>query len=167
MRNPLHHIKFLLTATNQHGVHSPFIYDYVTKCLYAEAEYFRRKSPDILFKSVRYFGATRVRLPGSDKILQKQLQEQFPHIQFETGPYDILFSRPAEAEKLLYAVSPEEKMHNDSLLLVEGIHRDQNHLSVWEKLKKHPKTTVTVDLYYFGAIFFRQEQAKEHFKIRI
>ena len=36
-----------------------------------------------------------------------------------------------------------------------------------ELIKKHPKVTVTVDLFYFGIVFFRKEQAKEHFKIRV
>jgi len=37
----------------------------------------------------------------------------------------------------------------------------------WEAIKKHPKVTVTIDTFSFGIVFFRQEQAKEHFKIRV
>jgi tRNA G46 methylase TrmB len=33
------YIKFLFSATNQHGVHSPFIYNFVTKCLYNKEKY--------------------------------------------------------------------------------------------------------------------------------
>ncbi|MDH7913015.1 class I SAM-dependent methyltransferase [Winogradskyella sp. SYSU M77433] len=33
------YIKFLFTATNQHGVHSPFVYEFVTKCLYDKKKY--------------------------------------------------------------------------------------------------------------------------------
>ena len=33
------YIKFLVSATNQHGVHSPFVYDFVTKCLYDKKKY--------------------------------------------------------------------------------------------------------------------------------
>ena len=182
MRTPLPYLKFLLTATNEHGVHSPFIFSYVTKCLYTKPEYFRQKSRNILFKSVAYFGAERVRLPDSDEALKKQIEkqmwQQFPSIQFENGPFDILFAHPSEAEKLVNAQSTvagklknptslEKNIHNDSLLLVDGIHENRAHLSLWEKLKNHPKTTVTVDLFYCGAIFFRQEQAEEHFRIRI
>ncbi|MCX7549145.1 class I SAM-dependent methyltransferase [Xanthomarina sp. F1114] len=33
------YIKFLLKSTNQHGVHSPFVYDLVTKCFYDSKHY--------------------------------------------------------------------------------------------------------------------------------
>ena len=28
------YLKFLLKSTNEHGVHSPFVYNFVTRCLY-------------------------------------------------------------------------------------------------------------------------------------
>jgi hypothetical protein len=38
--------------------------------------------------------------------------------------------------------------------------------AAWEEIKKHPKVTVTVDLFFFGLVFFRKEQAKEGFILR-
>lgn len=35
----IEYIKFLFKATNQHGVHSPFVYDLVTKCFYDKTRY--------------------------------------------------------------------------------------------------------------------------------
>ncbi len=32
------YIQFLLQATNQHGVHSPFVFSFITKCLYKRAK---------------------------------------------------------------------------------------------------------------------------------
>jgi hypothetical protein len=36
----------------------------------------------------------------------------------------------------------------------------------WETIKKHPQVTVTIDTFYWGIVFFRKAQAKEHFTIR-
>ncbi|WP_298903201.1 O-methyltransferase [uncultured Psychroserpens sp.] len=35
----IEYIKFLFKSTNQHGVHSPFVYDLVTKCFYDKTKY--------------------------------------------------------------------------------------------------------------------------------
>lgn len=37
----------------------------------------------------------------------------------------------------------------------------------WTIIKDHPKVTVTVDTFNWGLVFFRKEQLKEHFKIRV
>ncbi len=37
----------------------------------------------------------------------------------------------------------------------------------WEYIKNHKSVTVTVDGFHLGFVFFRKEQAKEHFKIRM
>ena len=42
------YLKFLLRSTNQHGVHSPFVYHLITKCFYD-------KSPQSAYKSIRSF----------------------------------------------------------------------------------------------------------------
>jgi len=166
LRNFLNHIKFLLTATNQHGVHSPFIYAYVTKCLYTKKTYSHRKSQNILLKSIAYFGAERVYLPPESENIRKMAQRKFPSVQFQNGPYDILFTDIRDAETLLHAASEKSSIHNNTLHLIHTIHGDAAKTSLWEKIKDHHGVRVTVDLFYCGAVFFRKEQAKEHFKIR-
>ncbi len=163
----LNHIKFLLTATDQHGVHSPFVYNYVTKCLYIKSKNSPSKSLNILLKSIAYFKAERVWLPPEKDSIQKEIQHEFPSVKFQNGPYDILFTNPSEAKKLVGTTSEEEKIHNNTLLLIEEIHRNATNLCLWEKIKSHQNVTVTVDMFYCGAVFFRKEQAEEHFKIRI
>ena len=34
----LEYLKFFLKSSNQHGVHSPFVYDFTTKCLYKKTD---------------------------------------------------------------------------------------------------------------------------------
>ena len=33
----IQYIKFLFKSTNQHGVHSPFVYDLIDECIYADS----------------------------------------------------------------------------------------------------------------------------------
>ncbi|WP_100615136.1 O-methyltransferase [Confluentibacter citreus] len=35
----IQYIKFLIKSTNQHGVHSPFVYNLITKCFYDSSDY--------------------------------------------------------------------------------------------------------------------------------
>ena len=37
----------------------------------------------------------------------------------------------------------------------------------WKIIQKHPQVTVTIDVFQWGLVFFRREQPKEHFVIRV
>lgn len=55
---------------------------------------------------------------------------------------------------------------NDSFIILDGIHRNKEIKKTWYKIKNHEKVTVSIDLFYFGLIFFRKEQEKQHFILR-
>lgn len=57
--------------------------------------------------------------------------------------------------------------HNDSLFIFDDIHWSEEMESAWEKIKAHPKVKLTIDVFHFGLVFFREEQKeKEHFVLR-
>lgn len=56
---------------------------------------------------------------------------------------------------------------NDTLWIFDDIHWSPEMEDAWEMIKKHPKVTVTVDTFQWGLVFFRHEQLKEHFIIRV
>lgn len=56
---------------------------------------------------------------------------------------------------------------NDSVWIFDDIHWSSGMEEAWEIIKNHPKVTVTIDTFQWGMIFFRTEQKKEHFVIRI
>lgn len=58
------------------------------------------------------------------------------------------------------------KAHNDSLFILDDIHWSREMEEAWETVKRHPRVTVTVDLFALGLVFFRNEQAPEHFRLR-
>lgn len=158
------YLNFLFTASNQHGVHSPFVYEYVTRCLYLKPRRSSSKDINVLLNSIAYFNVKNVWLPSNSEILQKQVQVEYPFIS-RSKPYDLVFIDASDLEHQISGLF--ENMHKDTLLLVNSIYKNQTNSTRWEKIKKHKKARVTIDMYYCGAIFFRHEQALEHFKIRI
>jgi len=58
-------------------------------------------------------------------------------------------------------------IHNDSVFMFENIHSDKASEKNWNHIKKHKKVSVTIDTFQWGFVFFRKEQEKEHFIIRI
>lgn len=56
---------------------------------------------------------------------------------------------------------------NDTVWIFDDIHWSPEMEKAWKIIKKHPKITVTIDTFQWGLVFFRKEQEKEHFVIRI
>ena len=56
---------------------------------------------------------------------------------------------------------------NDSVWIFDDIHWSTEMEQAWKIIKQHPEVTVTIDTFQWGFVFFRKEQEKEHFTIRI
>ncbi|CAM3985008.1 O-methyltransferase [Flavobacterium sinopsychrotolerans] len=56
---------------------------------------------------------------------------------------------------------------NETVWIFDDIHWSAEMGEAWKIIKKHPKVTVTIDTFQWGLVFFRREQPKEHFVIRI
>lgn len=256
MSQILAYLKFLFGSTNQHGVHSPFIFKFVTQCLYDSTNYqaykdiknyrdkllktkktlevtdfgagskifssnFRTvsgiaktsgtstKKAKLLFKIAKYFkpksslelgtslgigtfaiskgysdneiisiegchnisneakqhlslfNAHNIRLKiGSFKKIIPELKGQFFDFIFLDGNH----TKEATInnfERILAMVSAT------SILILDDIYWSQEMTEAWSYIKDHQSVNVTVDCFHFGIVFFRTEQAKEHFKIRV
>ena len=161
------HLFHFFTSTNQHRVHSPFVYDYVTKCLYSKQRYSNKKSIDIFVKSIAYFKVQTLLLPSETKDLENLLARIFPALHLGETPYDMIYSNASNQKNIGTSIIAAERTHNDTVVFVENIHKTKATELAWEQLKNNDKTTISIDLFYCGVVFFRKEQAKEHFKIRI
>lgn len=157
-------LKFYFSATNQHGVHSPFVYDYVTKCLYKKKKIRLPVTQNILVKSILYFDYRRIQFLGKDINFEKNIRLNCPEISLTTTSPDVVFGT---IEKFTTSKFDITQLKNNGMLVIEGTHRSRENLANWENLKTHDHVRVSIDLFYCGVIFFRKEQVKEHFKIRI
>ncbi|MFC5046650.1 hypothetical protein ACFSTE_10485 [Aquimarina hainanensis] len=181
-----HYFRFILRSTNQHGVHSPFIYQLVTRCFYdktthasygAIASLFRKRKPaKLTIKTARLLN----RLPRFLRCKTVLIIEDSPIISTivtientltvtseinSDVHYDMIcVHRQSATPQLLDQLI--SKTHNDTVLLITNIHQSSQSIDQWQQLKTHAKTRVTIETFNLGFVFFRKEQAKEDFIIR-
>ena len=59
------------------------------------------------------------------------------------------------------------KMNNDSILVFDDIHWSSEMEAAWETIKNNAAVTGSIDLFFSGIVFFRNEfKEKQHFVIR-
>ncbi|WP_366927331.1 class I SAM-dependent methyltransferase [Winogradskyella sp.] len=248
------YIKFLFSSTNQHGVHSPFIYNFVTKCLYDRSKYedynklkdYRNtllknkdsieitdfgsgsrvfktnkrtisqiarisgtplKRAKLFYRLSNYFQpkktlelgtslgiATQALASGNPENnitsiegctnIAEQANRQlskFKNVSLLTGEFknviptlnkdklDFIFfdGHHSKQATIEYFEMLLPKAHNDSIFVFDDIYWSKEMTEAWEYIKAHKSVTVTVDCFHLGFVFFRKEQVKEHFKIRL
>lgn len=252
MHQLLAYIKFLATSTNQHGVHSPFVYNLVTKCFYDTSQYaeyntlasYRKqlqqskktititdfgagskqlssnrkvsdmvaisssnfKKTKLLFRLSRYFKFTETLELGTHlgigtqalalghpngkvtsiegctntyaftksqlnaqnvTLLNATFSEAIP--QLKQQKFDCIFFDGHHTKKatLHYFNALLDKVHNDSVFIFDDIYWSKNMTDTWQNICQNSKVTVSIDTYHLGFVFFRKEQPKQHFKIRV
>ncbi len=57
--------------------------------------------------------------------------------------------------------------HNESVFIFNNIYCNKEMTEAWNIIKKQKKVTVSIDTFYWGFLFFRKEQPKQHFTIRL
>ena len=58
------------------------------------------------------------------------------------------------------------KANEHTLLIFDQLYWNEEMKEAWQTIKNHPQVTVTIDLFWFGLVYFRKGQAKEHFKLK-
>ena len=252
------YLNFLYNSKNEHGVHSPFVFDLVTKCFYDKTKYpeygilkkYRKsllddsdsievtdfgsgskifksnkrkvaqiakvagissKRAELLFRIVRYFKPNEILeigtslglatsaialgnsnskitslegCPNTITIAKNKSQLcnlrniDFVNTKFED--YLINCQRSKEHLDLIYFDGNHSKkatvdyfefllptITNNSVWIFDDIHWNTEMEQAWESIKNHAKVTVTIDTFQWGIVFFRAEQAKQNFVIRI
>lgn len=59
------------------------------------------------------------------------------------------------------------KTNNDSILIFDDIHWSPEMEAAWETIKAHSSVRCSIDLFFIGIVFFREEfREKQHFSVR-
>ena len=67
---------------------------------------------------------------------------------------------------LSYFEQSLNKIHNDSVLVVDDINWSPDMEKAWKRMKEHPRVTSTIDLFQLGIVFFNADLHKKHYKMR-
>ena len=252
------YLKFLYNSKNEHGVHSPFVFDLVTKCFYDKTKYpeysilknYRKsllenknfievtdfgagsrvfksnkrqiskiaktagispKRAELLFRITKYFQpesileigtslglATSTLSLGNKNSVIKTLEgclhtmtiaksqcqlQNLNNIEFVNTEFSSYLKNsklPTPNYQLIYFDGNHSKqatldyfelllptITNETVWIFDDIHWSKDMEEAWKTIKNHPKVTVTIDTFQWGIVFFRAEQEKEHFTIRV
>ncbi len=96
-----------------------------------------------------------------DKTLQPLLQT--------TGGWDLAFidGNHRKEPTLRYFEQLLRKKNESSILIFDDIHWSKEMETAWTAIKEHSDTTLTIDLFFIGLVFFRKEfKVKQHFAVR-
>ena len=86
-----------------------------------------------------------------------------------TKKYELIFFDGNHNKKatLTYFEMCLTMVQNDSIFIFDDINWSKGMQQAWEEIKKNDLVTVTIDTYSWGIVFFRKEQEKQHFTIRV
>ena len=121
--------------------------------------------PQTAAKAVSFFEQNKlnvtVRIGDFQNTLLKALQD------LEAVDYIFFDGNHQENATVNYFETCIPFITNDTIFIFDDIHWSAEMESAWEKIKMHPKTKMSLDLFHLGIIFFREEQKeREHFVIR-
>ena len=252
------YFKFLLKSTNQHGLHSPFVYNLITTCFYDSvakdwylqiANYKQRlvinksiitiedygagskklqhnqrvvaniaknagisnKRAQLLGRIINYYNSKNILEIGTSlgiatasmsfanhktkittlegckntaeiaknsfnyfgleniDIILGDFKETLPKSLKTTSPFDLIYfdGNHQKEPTIDYFEQCLHHINNNSIFIFDDIYWSKGMLEAWNYIKNHPKVTISIDTFYWGIVFFRQEQPKQHFTIRL
>jgi len=163
------YLLFLWKSTNQHGVHSPFVFRLVTQCFYRREKIpcihypkgITTKKGQFLLRLVKYFDPKSIKIYSDSKDFAFLFPSSLTEITSEQKDMIILYQRDNKpiAEELL------AEMHNDSILILVSPHHKENE-NFFKQLAENKAFTVVIDTFFFALFFVRSEQERECFVIR-
>jgi predicted O-methyltransferase YrrM len=87
-------------------------------------------------------------------------------LQNVTPSFDLIFiNQSGNPTKTLETIELYKSFISEkSILIIDGISGNKAMKELWEKIENHPETSVTIDLFALGIVFFDKKLHKQHYK---
>ncbi|MGL4582933.1 MAG: hypothetical protein ACRCVU_08130 [Flavobacterium sp.] len=157
------YIKFWWKSGNEHSVHSPFIFNLLTKGLYPKDSRWsgQAKKDAFISRLETYYAPKSIGGIGENKSLLSNVVD----LKTITDTVDMILVSKYDQEINVALLSC--KMHNESVLIIDRRSGNEETELLWADIVKDEKFTATIDFYYFGVAYVRSEQLKQHFVLRM
>ncbi|WP_430613802.1 hypothetical protein [Flavobacterium sp. JP2137] len=170
---PLEYFKFWLKSSNEHGIHSPFVFNWITQGLYAKNPVWdtNPRSAGFVQRVFGYFKPQKVAWLSAKAVPDdiSSVSIFFPSVETmreSTTSVQMIYVDESSVLTAAQLVESVLILGNDAFVLVDKRRLTPALDKLWRQLVQSSKTTVTMDFYYYGLAFVRKEQLKQHFSIR-
>ena len=99
------------------------------------------------------------------KIVTGDFSETLPVVLSKLNQVDFVFfdGNHQKQPTLDYFYLCLDKATPKTVFVFDDIHWSKEMEEAWEEIKKHPKVTLTVDMFWLGLVFFKTDEKEEHF----
>ncbi len=152
------YLKFWLKSSNQHGLHSPFVYNYLTKGLYETRNLSGNKQVNWVLKSIDYFEPNKIYITSE---LQNEFSEYKECLTETISQADLIIVKNNYNDCVDEII---DVMNSKQLLLVCNQKYDSR---LQKKMQTNENVVVLVDFYVGSLVSKRTEQLKQNFFLRL
>ena len=171
------YIRYRWYAKTRHGIHSPFVYDFIERVLKnkplpdsPEGGDTEKTTPNIVIPGINHHLPNRYQ-KIANRIAAVYSYKNIAVVAHETEEetfscdFVVLTAKPKIWIRLFNLYLPNLKPN--SCILIANIHKTWRHTSKWNRICNHPKVKLSIDLYGMGLIFFKEDfKEKQKFVLR-
>ena len=138
--------------------------------------YFAKANPNIKIKTLE--GCPNTLEIAKETFSQLQInnietylgdfKDTFQNVLESTTSVDFIFfdGNHQEEATLSYFHTALKYKNENSIFIFDDIHWSEGMTNAWNKIKGHPETVVTLDLFFLGIVFFKKGLTPQEYKIR-